>query len=446
LVPILRGTLHGVAPSLCTPPPKAVSFKATIALNPTCVWYQVNRLPVITLTVYPYECDAYGHLNAAAWVQLFERARWEMLGHGPGVDLFQRHGVWPAVRKATVEYHLAALPGDVLAIHTETVRVGRTSLELRQRAVRAADGALLAETHHHFVMIDREGRSTPVPDDVAAFFGPPARSTRSPEMVRHEVGAVTLSVDIRGDGPALLLVHGFPLDRTIWMHQVATLSGWRRIAPDLRGLGDADAPEGGYSMAAYADDLVRLLDKLRVTKAVVAGLSMGGYVAFEMLRRYRDRIAGLILCDTKAEADTPEGKKGRDELAELARTKGPAAVAERMVPKLLGRSTRQTQPPLVQRVTEMIARAPVPGIVGALEAMRDRPDSAPLLPTITVPTLVVVGQEDEVTPPAGARAMANAIPNAALTTIAGAGHVSPLEAPTAVSRVMAEFLEAVREG
>jgi YbgC/YbaW family acyl-CoA thioester hydrolase len=406
----------------------------------------LNRLPAVSLTVYPYECDAYGHLNAGAWVQLLERARWEVLARGPGVQTFQRHGVWPAVRKATIEYHLPAFPGDVLEIHTEAVRVGRTSLELRQRAVRASDGALMAEADLHFVMIDREGKATPVPDEIAVLFGSPVRTTRSQEIVRHEVGAVTLSVDIRGDGPALLLVHGFPLDRSVWMHQVATLSGWRRIAPDLRGLGEADAPEGGYSMATYADDLARLLDKLRVSKAVVAGLSMGGYVAFEMLRRHRDRIAGLILCDTRAEGDSADGRKARDELIELARTRGSAAVAERMIPKLLGRTTRQTQPPLVQRVTGMITRAPVAGIVGALEALRDRSDSTPLLPTITVPTLVVVGQEDEITPPASARAMANAIPDAAMTTIAGAGHVSPLEAPTAVSRVMAEFLEAVREG
>jgi YbgC/YbaW family acyl-CoA thioester hydrolase len=406
----------------------------------------VNRLPAVTVTVYPYECDAYGHLNAGAWVQLLERARWDLLARGPGIQLFQRHGVWPAVRKATFEYHLSAVPGDVLEVHTEAVRVGRTSLELRQRAVRASDGALMAEADLHFVMIDGEGKATPVPDEVAAVFGSPVRSTRSQEIVRHEVGAVTLSVDIRGDGPALLLVHGFPLDRTIWMHQVATLSGWRRIAPDLRGLGEADAPEGGYSMGTYADDLARLLDKLRISRAVVAGLSMGGYVAFELLRRHRDRVAGLILCDTRAEADTPEAKQGRDAMIELARARGAAAVAERMIPKLLGRITRQSQPPLVQRVTEMIARAPVAGIVGALEALRDRPDSTALLPTITVPTLVVVGQDDELTPPATARAMAGAIPNAAMTTIPGAGHVSPLEAPTAVSRVMAEFLEAVREG
>jgi len=410
-------------------------------------WYRVSPLPSVNVTVYPYECDAYGHLTESTCLQIFERARWEMLARGPGMQLFDRNGVWPAVRKAAIEYHLPALPGDVLAIQTEPVRLGRTSMEMRQRAVRVGDQALVAEVHLYFVMVDRSGNPTPVPDEVAALFAAtPARSTRTGEMVRHEVGAVTLSVDIRGDGPALLLVHGFPLDRSIWMHQVATLSGWRRIAPDLRGLGDADAPEGGYSMAVYADDLARLLDKLRVSKAVVAGLSMGGYVVFEMLRRHRERIAGLILCDTKAEPDTADGKAARDEMAKLARVKGAAAVAERMVPKLLGRTTRQTQPQLVQQVTDMIARAPVTGIVGALEAMRDRPDSIPLLPTITVPTLVVVGQEDDLTPPVNARTMVDAIPHAALTTIAGAGHITAMEAPTAVSRVMAEFLEAVREG
>lgn len=409
-------------------------------------WYRLSQLPAVNVTVYPYECDAYGHLNEAAYLQIFERARWEALARGPGMHPFQRNGVWPAVRKAIVEYHLPAFPGDVLEVHTEPVRLGRTSMEMRQRAVRVGDNALVAEVQLHFVMVDRSGNPTPVPEEVGALFASPARSTRSGEVVRHSVGSVTLSVDIRGDGPALLLVHGFPLDRSIWRHQVATLSGWRRIAPDLRGLGDSDAPEGGYSMAVYADDLVKLLDKLRIQKAVVAGLSMGGYIAFELLRRYADRVAGLILCDTKAEGDTTDGKTARDEVAALARARGAMAVADRMVPKLLGKTTRQTQPQLVQQVTEMIARAPVAGIVGALEAMRDRPDSTALLPSITVPTLVVVGQEDELTPPANARALVDAIPKAALTTIAGAGHISALEAPTAVSRVFAEFLEAVREG
>ena len=199
-------------------------------------------------------------------------------------------------------------------------------------------------------------------------------------------------------------------------------------------------------MAAYADDCARLLDRLRVGKAVVAGLSMGGYIAFEMLRRHPGRIAGLILCDTRADADSGPAAAGRDETAQIAETKGAAAVAERMLPVLLGRTTQQTQPQLVTMVREMITKTPVAGIIGALEAMKNRPDSTDLLPKIEVPTLVVIGQEDALVTPAQARAMTSAIPSAAMTTIAGAGHIAPLEAPTAVSRVFAEFLEAVREG
>jgi 3-oxoadipate enol-lactonase len=402
----------------------------------------VNQLPAVELTVYPNDCDAFGHMNEAAYLQFFERSRWEALARGPGQDLFGRHGVWPAVRRAVVDYHRPAFPGDVLRVDIEVKQVGRTSLTLRQRAVRLADDGLVAELEIVFVMIDRAGKPTPMPEEVARVFGAP-RPTRPGETVRSDLGDITLAVDARGDGPTLLLVHGFPLDRTLWAHQVATLAGWRRIAPDLRGAGASDAPDAGYSMEVYADDLARLLDRLRVERAVVAGLSMGGYVAFEFWRRHRARVMGLVLADTRADADTPQARRGRDELMEVARTHGAAAVADRMVPKLLGRSTRRAQPHLVEEVHAMVARAPVPGLVGALGAMRDRPDSTPQLAAIDVPTLVIVGEEDELTPPALARTLAAGIPGGAVTTIAGAGHLAPLEAPTAVSRVIAEFLEAI---
>lgn len=402
----------------------------------------VSGFPSVEVTVYPYECDAYGHVNQAAYLLLFERARWDALASGPGQDLFRRSGVWPVVRRATVDYHAPAFPGDVLRIDTEVQKIGGSSLELRQRATRARDETLVAELQVVFVMINDAGKPTPMPPEVAAAFG--GRPTARPgEVARHEVGDVTLAVDTRGDGPALLLVHGFPLDHSMWAHQVATLARWRRIAPDLRGAGASDAPAGGYSMTAYADDLARLLDRLHVERAVIVGLSMGGYVAFEMLRRHRQRFMGLVLVDTRADADGAEQRKGRDDMIELARSKGAGAVAERLVPRLLGRSTQQTQPNIVDQVKAMVTRTPVTGLVGALSAMRDRPDSTALLAGIDVPTLVVVGSEDEVTPPAQARAMASAIPAAALTTIPGAGHLSPLEAPTAVSRVIAEFLEAL---
>jgi YbgC/YbaW family acyl-CoA thioester hydrolase len=404
----------------------------------------VSGLRTIEVTVYPYECDAYGHLNEAAWLLVFERARWEVLARGPGADFFSRHGVWPAVRRATVEFHKPAFPGDVLTVDLQLEKLGRTSITLKQHAVRTSDGVLLGEVHLVFVMIDSKGKPVAVPEEVAALFGGRV-STRPGEMVRYDVGEVTLAADVRGDGPALLLVHGFPLDRFLWTHQVATLAGWRRIAPDLRGLGESDVPADGYTMAAYADDLIRLLDRLRIQRAVVAGLSMGGYVAFEMLRRHRERVAGLILVDTRADADGPDARAARDAMAQLAQADGVRAVAERLLPRLVGRTTQQTQTHLVEQVREMMARAPLAGVVGALRAMRERADATRLLAEIDVPTLVVVGQEDEITPPAVARAMTDAIPSAAMTVIPGAGHLSPLEAPTAVSRVCAEFLESMRE-
>jgi 3-oxoadipate enol-lactonase len=404
----------------------------------------VSRLPSIEVTVYPYECDAYGHLNEAAYLTLFERARWEILARGPGTDIFARLKVWPAVRKATIEFRAPAFPGDLLTVDLHLERLGRTSVALRQSAKRVADGALLAEAQLVFVMVDGSGGPVAIPEEVAAVFGGRV-STLPGETVRYDVGRVTLAADVRGDGPTLLLVHGFPLDRSLWAHQVATLSGWRRIAPDLRGLGATIAPDDDYSIATYADDLIGLLDRLRISRAVIAGLSLGGYVAFEMARRFRDRVAGLILCDTRADADGPEGRAARDAMIAVAKGQGVGVVAERLLPRVLGRATQLTQPRLVEQVREMMTQAPVAGVVGALRAMKERPDSTLLLPTIDVPTLVVVGQEDEMTPPAIAKAMTDAIPSAAMTVIAGAGHLSPLESPTAVSRVLAEFLEHVRD-
>lgn len=260
-----------------------------------------------------------------------------------------------------------------------------------------------------------------------------------------DVGALRLGVEDHGDGPTLLFIHGFPLDRTLWAHQVAALAGWRRVAPDLRGFGSTVAPEGGRRIATYADDLVALLDRLGVRRAVVVGLSMGGYVAFDLVRRHRDRVAGLILMDTRAEADGSDARMARDQLIALARSEGVRAVGERMLPRLVGHSTRQTAPRLVERVREMIMRASLTGVLAALEAMRDREDATTVLGDIDVPTLVVVGEEDELTPPAVARRMADGIRSAGMTLVPGAGHLAPLESPAAVTRACAEFLASIRE-
>jgi YbgC/YbaW family acyl-CoA thioester hydrolase len=396
----------------------------------------------IHLTVYHDECDAFGHLNQASFLSLFERARWEMLRAGPGMDLFDRTGTWPAVRKTVIEYHAAAFPGDVLRFEQELTHVGRTSFTMRQIARRVRDDALIATAEFLFVTVNRQGRPVAVPREFNDFMA--ARRREGGEVQRLSVNGVNLAVEVRGDGPAVLFVHGYPLDRTIWTHQLATIDGWCRIAPDLRGMGQSDAPDLGYNMETYAADLAALLDLLAVDQVVLAGHSMGGYVAFEFLRRWRDRVRGLVLVDTRAEADTAEGKKNRDTAAATAREQGAEAIAESMVSKLLGSSTQAGVPSTVERVRALVAATPVAGIVGALGAMRDRADSTALLPELAgIPTLVLVGDEDEVTPPAQARVMADAIPGASLVVIRSAGHLPTVERPVETTDAILAFLEGL---
>lgn len=389
----------------------------------------------VDLTVYPDECDAFGHLNQASFLSLFERARWEVLAQGPGMDVFQRAGSWPAVRKTTIDYHLAAFPGDILRFHQALTHVGRTSFTMRQTARRRGDDALIATAEFVFVVINREGRPVPVPEAIGSYFTPgPADDA----VQRITVRGVSLAVETRGSGPAILFIHGYPLDRTIWQHQVAHLDGFRRIAPDLRGMGRSDAPDLGYSMATYADDLAGLLEILGEESVVLCGLSMGGYIAFEFLRRHPDRVRGLVLMDTKADADSPEGRKGRDAQLAMVRESGTEALADQMLPRLLA---PDPAPSVVSRVRAMVTATPVPGIAGALGAMRDRADSGVLLPELgRIPVLVVSGVADALIPVAVAEALAGAIPGARLEIIAGAGHLPPLEQPVATTAALFRFL------
>ena len=396
----------------------------------------------ILLTVYPDECDAFGHLNQASFLSLFERARWEMLRAGPGMDLFDRTGTWPAVRKTVIEYHASAFPGDVLRFEQDLTHVGRTSFTMRQVARRVRDDALIATAEFLFVTVNRQGRPISVPREFNDFMA--ARRRDAGEVQRLTVNGVSLAVEVRGDGPAVLFIHGYPLDRSIWTHQLAALDGWSSVAPDLRGMGQSDAPDLGYSMETYAADLAALLDLLGLGEVVLVGHSMGGYVAFEFLRRWRDRVRGLVLVDTRAEADTPEGKKSRDAAGATAREQGAEAIAQAMIPKMLGPSTLAAAPATVERVRTMMAATPVAGIVGALGAMRDRPDSTLMLPGLAgIPALVIVGDEDELTPAAQARAMADAIPGASLVVVRSAGHLPTMERPVETTDALLAFLDGL---
>ena len=243
-----------------------------------------------------------------------------------------------------------------------------------------------------------------------------------------------------GRGLPVVLLHAFPLNRTMWEPQIAALFGeCRCIAPDLRGFGDSPR-SGPYSMDRYADDVVALLDALQIDRAVVGGLSMGGYIALALWRRHRNRIRALVLADTRSGADNDEGKQKRGELIALAQSEGSAAVADRQVTGLLGKSTREKQPELVDRIRSIMAGESPDGIVGALEAMRNRTDSTPLLAGIDVPTLIVVGDEDVLTPPKEARAMHAAIRGSRLEVIPGAGHLSNLERPAAFNAALSDFV------
>ncbi|HEX7048827.1 MAG TPA: alpha/beta fold hydrolase [Longimicrobiales bacterium] len=249
-----------------------------------------------------------------------------------------------------------------------------------------------------------------------------------------------------GRGAPVVFIHGFPFHSGLWSDQLDRLPRrWRWIAPDLRGFGGtrAEAGEEGLSMEAHAEDLVDLLDALEIQRAVICGLSMGGYVAFALWRAHADRVRALVLCSTRAAADTDDARRARYGLAARIRREGAAAVAEVMLPTLLSEQTRRERPEVVQRVREMIEATPRATLVAALMAMAERPDSTPLLPTIDVPTLVLRGSEDAIIPAAEAERMAEEIPDARLRVIDGAGHVPNLEQPAEFDRELVLFLEAI---
>jgi 3-oxoadipate enol-lactonase len=396
----------------------------------------------VELLVYPDDCDAYGHLNQAGFLRLFERARWSLLARGPGMDLFERHGVWPAIRKTTIEFLRQVFPGDVLRFEVEVATWGDTSFTLRQRARKVGADGLVAEAEIVLVTIGRDGRPVPIPADVGRFFG--VRVSRSTGASRqYTVRGITLTADVAGDGPALLLVHGFPLDRSMWRRVSSGLTGWYRIAPDLRGLGHSEAPDSGYTIREYADDLVALLDAVRAESVVLCGFSMGGYVAFELLRRHPGRVRALVLANTRATPDDAAGREKRDTMIARIRRDGPGFLADEMLPRLLAPASLTTMPDVVREVRGMMGVHTAAGLVGALEAMRDRESAVPLLPSIAVPTLVLHGSDDQLIPLAEARAMAGAIPGAQLAVIPAAGHMAPVEQPVNSGRVIREFLDAL---
>jgi pimeloyl-ACP methyl ester carboxylesterase len=259
--------------------------------------------------------------------------------------------------------------------------------------------------------------------------------------MRIELNGVTLEVEDHGEGVPVVLLHGFPLSSEMWIPiRTAVEQAARLITPDLRGFGGSDRPHGDYAMETLADDVLRLADRLKLERFVLGGHSMGGYVALRLAAASPERLGGLILIDTRASADTPDGKVRRAIAIEKVRRGEAAAFLGEFVPSLLGESTRQRAPRLAGELRAIAAEVPDHVLVGCLAGMRDRPDSTDVLTRLDVPALVIVGQEDAIAPPEVAHTMAAALPRARLALIPLAGHTPSVERPIPTAEAVLSFL------
>ncbi|HEY0982484.1 MULTISPECIES: alpha/beta fold hydrolase [unclassified Schlesneria] len=257
-----------------------------------------------------------------------------------------------------------------------------------------------------------------------------------------DVAGVRYRVSDEGTGPVLLLVHGFPLDHTMWKAQIDEFSKTHRvIAPDLRGFGGSDGHLYSVSMAQFADDLADLLEGLNADRPITfCGLSMGGYIAFQFALRHPRWLSRLILCDTRAAADAPEAAANRLKMADIVTKQGPEPVVWAMMPKLFAPQSAQQRPALVDEVrSTVMATSPV-AIAAAHRGMAIREDMTGMLPNLHLPTLVIVGEQDLITPAAEMKSVAEALPNARYEQIPDAGHMAPMENPVAVNQAIRRFL------
>jgi 3-oxoadipate enol-lactonase len=265
--------------------------------------------------------------------------------------------------------------------------------------------------------------------------------------MRARLNDCDLAYTVQGSGPPVVLVHGFPLNRTIWTPQLRELSRDLQVVTfDLRGHGESEATPGVYTMEGLARDVKALVDHLGLDRIILGGLSMGGYVAFAFLRQFRERVQALILADTKAEADTDEARAKREQQAQVALRGGAKPIADRLILTMLTQETQENNTALTNQVYNMmIATSPI-GIAGALRGMAQRADSTPMLGTIRVPTLIIVGEKDQTTPLSDSKKMAAGIKGSELVVIPSAAHLTTLENSGSVNLALKGFLARISAG
>jgi 3-oxoadipate enol-lactonase len=263
-------------------------------------------------------------------------------------------------------------------------------------------------------------------------------------MPKARIGGGDIAYETRGAGPALLFLHAFPLGLGMWEPQVSAFASSHQVIRfDARGFGGSPPGDGLLTMERIADDAVGLLDHLDVSRAIVCGLSMGGYAAFALVRRHADRLKALVLADTRAGADSDAARAARAAQADKVRKEGSASIADAVLPKLVGETTHAQRPELVARLKETIAANPPRGIADALAGLAARADSTSTLREVRVPTLVVCGAEDVLTPVSESEALVRGIAGSQIQIIPGAGHLSSLENPEQFNLSLRKFLTAL---
>ena len=261
-------------------------------------------------------------------------------------------------------------------------------------------------------------------------------------MIHITSGDAEIAYHVLGTGPPLVLLHPFPAHHEFWLPAAqALVSRYQLVLPDLRGHGESSVGEGPATMAKHAADIARILDHAELGRVPLAGVSIGGYVLFEFWRRYRGRVAALALCNTKAPPDSPEARAGRLQAAADVLERGTEPFFTSMVAKLIGNTTRDSRPDLVEGALRMMRKMSARNVAEVQRGMAERPDSLPDLKTINIPTLIVTGDEDTLTGPSEAELMRQNIAGSELKIIQHAGHYSPWEQPAEVGKLLRQFFE-----